>query len=318
MSTMTMGTPSRAQNAIPQRAANAAAAYANAAVASQADAIRRGNTNTAYGAANAMGMTATGVPTLLVASGKGGSGTSLVSALIAVAAAGDGRKVLLIDGDDLVGPQAMLLGVKPWAGWQDLRGGRVQIRDVATPVSASLTLVAGGAPRRAADDASTTPNAAERRACLRRVSALAEGHDLVVVDCGSRLETLLATVAPQMHERVVAVMSGKDPIALAATFALAKAVHQRHSELKIDVLVNRHDTEEARQCFDVVAQGARQFLPTCPIQFAGAVPLDSTLDAVMRAGMPFLDAAAGSPAAHAAHEIALRALTATSSPRLGL
>lgn len=264
-----------------------------------------------------------GVPTLLCASGRGGSGTSLVAALIAVAAAGDGRRVLLIDGDELVGPHAMLLGAKPWAGWQDLRGGRVQTRDVATPVSASLTLVAGGAPRRAADDTSVTPNPTERRACMRRVSALAEGHDLVVVDCGSRLETLFATVAPQMHERVVAVMSGKDPIALAATFALCKAINHRYSELNIDVVVNRHDTEEARHCFDLIEAGTRQFLPNCPISFAGAVPLDSTLDAVLRAGMPFLDAAAGSPAAHAAHALALRALSpkahaATSSSRPGL
>ena len=306
MSTMT-GTPSRVQRA-------------TSTPASQADALARGHAAfNAVAMRGVAGNTAqTGVPTFLCASGKGGSGTSLVAALIAVAAAGNGQRVLLVDADDLVGPQSMLMGVKPWAGWQDLRGGRVQIRDVATPVSASLTLVAGGAPRRAADDANTTPNAAERRACLRRVSALSEGHDLVVIDCGSRLETLLAAVAPQMHERVVAVMSGKDPITLAATFALCKAVHHRYSEIRIDVLVNAQDTEQARQCFEAVADGARQFLPNCALQYAGSVPLDSTLDAVLRAGMPFLDAAAGSPAAHAAYALALRARTGTTSPRLGL
>ena len=88
--------------------------------------------------------------------------------------------------------------------------------------------------------------------------------------------------------------------------------------MKIDVLVNAQDTEAARQCFESVAEGARQFLPNCPLQYAGSVPLDSTLDAVLRAGMPFLDAAAGSPAAHAAYEIALRARTGTPSSRLGL
>ncbi len=306
-------TPAPIRHATPQFAQ----AKLNAA---QTDAMSRGNAFNGAGLRARIGNVSAGnaVPTMLCASGKGGSGTSLIAALIAVAAAGDGRRVLLVDADELVGPQSMLLGVKPLAGWQDLRGGRVQIRDVATPVSASLTLVAGGAPRHAADDANTTPNAAEKRACLRRVSALGEGHDLVVIDCGSRLETLLAAVAPQMHERVVAVMSGKDPIALAATFALCKAVHHRYSELMIDVVVNRQDTEEARQCFEAVAQGARQFLPTCPIQYAGSVPLDSTLDAVLRAGMPFLDAAAGSPAAHAAYALALRARTEMTSPRLGL
>jgi flagellar biosynthesis protein FlhG len=286
---------------------------------SQLDAMVRAST-----LANAAGSVATrtppvhGVPTLLCASGRGGSGTSLIAALIATSAAGEGRRVLLVDGDDLVGPHALLLGVDAWAGWQDLRGGRVQVNDVATSVSSSLTLVAGGAPRKAAEGASTTPTAAERRACMRRVSSLGEGHDLVVVDCGSRLETLFATVAPQLHERVIAVMAGRDPISLAATFALCKATNNRFSDLMIDVVVNRQDVSEAGHCFDALDAGVRQFLPNCPLRFAGAVPLDSTLDAVLRAGMPFLDAAAGSPAAHAAHEIARRALTATSPSRLGV
>jgi MinD-like ATPase involved in chromosome partitioning or flagellar assembly len=241
-----------------------------------------------------------------------------MAALIAVAAAGDGRRVLLVDADDLVGPHALLLGVQPWAGWQDLRGGRVQVSDVATPVSSSLTLVAGGALRRAADGIQTTPNAAERRACLRRVSALGEGHDLVVVDCGSRLETVFAAIAPQVNERLIAVTSGRDPIALAATYALCKAVQNRYSDLFIDLLVNRHDHAEATVCFDAIDAGARQFLPQCTLRFAGSVPLDSTLDMALRAGMPFLDAAAGSPAAHAAHELALRALNTMSPSRLGV
>lgn len=87
-----------------------------------------------------------GTPTLLCASGRGGSGTSLVSALLAVAAAGEGHRVVLVDADDFVGPLALLLGVSPKATWLDLRGGRLTAADVATPVSTTLTLVAGGPP----------------------------------------------------------------------------------------------------------------------------------------------------------------------------
>jgi flagellar biosynthesis protein FlhG len=240
-----------------------------------------------------------------------------VAALIAVAAAGDGRRVLLVDADDLVGPQALLLGVPATTGWQDLRGGHMSAHDVATSVSASLTLVAGGVPRRG-EGMSATPNATERRACMRRVSTLGDHHDLVVIDCGARLEPLFASVAPQLHERVVAVMTGRDPITLAATFALCKATNSRFPDLMIDVVANRQDSTEGSHCFDALDAGVRQFLPNCPLRFAGAVPLDSTLDTVLRAGMPFLDAAAGSPAATAAYELARRSLHATSSSRLGV
>ncbi len=257
-----------------------------------------------------------GVPTLLCASGRGGSGTSLVSALLAVAAAGEGARVLLVDADEHVGPLSLLLGVAPRASWQDLRGARVAPRDVVTPVSTTLTLVAGGAAR--LNGAVTTPlTAAERRACMVRVHALAQEMDLVVVDCGARFDAVLASMQQQRSEQLVAVTAGADPIGLASTFALCKAVHTRQRALPLQVLVNRHDGSDAMRCFDVINAGAQQFLGTA-LQYAGAIPTDPTLDAALRAGMLFPDAVAGSPAAIAAHDVVMRSLTGTSSTRPGI
>ena len=255
-----------------------------------------------------------GATTLLVASGRGGSGTSLLSALLAVAAAGDGRRVLLIDADDFVGPLALTLGVQARASWQDLRGGRVSPADVATPVSTTLTLVAGGAPRLGADALPLT--ATERRACMRRLGVLAEGMDLVVIDCGARVDAVLAAVTPHADERLLAVSAGSDPVGLASTYALCKAVHTRYGALPMDVLVNRHEGSEAAHCFDAIDAGARQFLGIS-LRLAGAVPSDPTLDTALRAGMPFPHAAAGSPAAIAAHDVVMRALATASLSRSG-
>lgn len=278
------------------------------AALSQAEAVRSARTGA--------GGDGAGVPTLLVASGRGGSGTTLVSSLLAVSAAGEGKRVLLVDADDFVGPLAMTLGVTPRASWTDLRGGRVAAQDVATPVSATLTLVAGGAPRVGADHPATPMTAAERRACMRRVSALADQMDLVVFDCGARLDTVLGAVTPHANERLVAVSAGSDPVGLAATYALCKAVVQRHSALPVDVLVNRHEGSEASRCYDAIDAGARQFLGLT-LRLAGSIPADSTLDAALRAGMPFPDAAAGSPAAIAAHDVVMRVLAARTSSRSG-
>lgn len=255
-----------------------------------------------------------GATTLLVASGRGGSGTTLVSALLAVAAAGDSRRVLLIDADDFVGPLALTLGVQARASWQDLRGGRLTPAEVATPVSTTLTLVAGGAPHFGADRLALS--AAERRACMRRLGVLAEGMDLVVIDCGARIDTVLAAITPHADERLVAITAGSDPVGLASTYALCKAVHMRHGALPMDVLVNRHEGSEAARCFDAIDAGARQFLGIT-LRLAGAVPSDPTLDSALRAGMPFPHAAAGSPAAIAAHEVVMRALATASLSRSG-
>jgi len=257
-----------------------------------------------------------GVPTLLCASGRGGSGTTLLAALLAMSAAGEGYRVLLIDADEHVGPLSLLLRVTPRATWQDLRGGRVTPLDVAAPISTTLTLVAGGAPRQSSID-SLALSAAERRACMRRVGALAQGMDLVVIDCGSRFETITSAITPHGGERLLAITAGVDPIGLASTYALCKAVAARHGALPLDVLVNRHEGTEAVRCFEAIDAGVRQFLGTT-LGFAGAVPTDPTLDAALRAGMPFPDAAAGSPAAIAAHDVVMRTLAGTSSTRPGV
>ena len=255
-----------------------------------------------------------GVPTLLCASGRGGSGATLLSALLAFAAAGDGYRVLLIDADDMVGPLSMLLGVTARTSWQDLRGGRLQPADIAMRISTTLTCVAGGAARTQAY--ATVLTATERRACMRRVSTLADGMDLVVVDCGARLDTVRAVISPHADERLMAIAAGSDPVALAATFALCKAARAHAGALSLDLLVNRHDESDAVRCFDVIDAGTRQFLGIA-LQYAGAIPIDPTLDVALRAGMSFRDAATGSPAAVAAHAVVTRVLAGASLSRSG-
>jgi len=286
---------------------------------SQVDALLRHRAHAMRGEAardGAMHAPNGGTPTLLCASGRGGSGTSLVSTLLAMAAAGDGYRVLLVDADEHVGPLSLLLGITPRASWQDLRGGRTAPAEVASPISTTLTLVAGGPARLAPADALAL-SSADRRACMRRVGALAQGMDLVVIDCGARFETISSAITPHAGERLLAIAAGADPIGLASTFALCKAVSQRHGALPLDVLVNRHEGNEALRCFEAIDAGARQFLGTT-LGYAGAVPADATLDAALRAGMPFPDAAAGSPAAIAAHDVVMRTLVGTSSTRSGV
>jgi flagellar biosynthesis protein FlhG len=275
------------------------------AAPSQLDALRA-----ALGTrAQPVGAPSDGPPILILASGRGGSGTSLASALLALAAAGDGLRTLLIDADDLVGPQRLLLGATAATPWDALRGGALDARRLPVPITATLSLVAGGRsdPRdRPGRADQPLLSAAERRACFTRLHTLADGHALVVIDAGARLESVLAAIdASRRGIRLVAVTAGQDPIALAAAYALLKAVHARHPALSLDLLTNRLDDATAVRVADTVARGAEQFLGRS-IAFAGALPADPALDAALRAGMPFLDAVTGSPVAVAAHDTVLR------------
>ncbi len=262
-------------------------------------------------------VTSIGTSTLLFASGRGGSGTTLLATLCAAAAAGDGKRVLLIDTDDIVGPISLLLGVTPLATWPLLRSATVNAKSVVTPISETLSLIAGGVP----SGFELQPlGAAERRAAMRRLESLFESYDIIVADCGSKADSVASMIVPHLNERLIAVTGSADAVTLAATYALTKLARQRHPSLPSEILVNRQGESDARGIFDVLDAGARQFLGT-PLSFAGVVPDDRTLDAALRAGMPFWDAATGSPAALAAHyavtQIATRAASSLSLPRAG-
>jgi flagellar biosynthesis protein FlhG len=252
---------------------------------------------------------------LVCASGRGGSGTSLASLLLALAAAGEGHRTLLVDGDDLVGPHALLLGVTPAHRWPSLLGGVSQAVQLPVTIAPTLSLVAGG---RADTASAMTPlSVAERRACFARVHTLAESFALVVIDAGARLDSVLAAIdGSRTPARLVIVTAGQDPIAMASSYALLKAVNARHAQLAIDVLVNRLDHTTASRVADTLAHGAEQFLAR-PLSFAGALPNDIALDAALSAGMPFLDAVTGSPVAVAAHDTVLRMMPAVSTSRSG-
>src|SRR5947209_5967967 len=95
---------------------------------------------------------------LLVASGKGGVGTSMVAALTALSAAEGDRRVLLVDACEGAGTLHHLFGLRPARSVWTLGAGAADAREVLIPIHASLTLVAGGM----SGDAVTPRNDAER------------------------------------------------------------------------------------------------------------------------------------------------------------
>lgn len=236
------------------------------------------------------------LPVLVVGSGKGGVGTSSLAALLALAAAREERRVLLVDADGVLGSQHLLFGVGAGPGFGALAGGEVEAEQLLVPLADNLTLLPGGGD---------PLGNAERQALFRRVAALYPAYDLVVVDGGSRLDSVRAACAAGAA-RLVAVSTG-DRISLAATYALVKAVGERFPTLAVDLLFNRATADEAESAWTEIQGATRHFLQRS-VSLAGAVPDDRCLQAGILAGMSLPDAAAGSPAAASLEQITLNAL----------
>ena len=241
-------------------------------------------------------------PTVLVlASGKGGTGVSLVSALLGLAVAEEGWRVLLVDGTDGFGALHHMLGVVPRRPLSDLRGGRTEVDELLTPVTDTLALLPGGGAEQG-----PPLTDGERQLVFHRVADAYGGYDLVVVDAGSRLDAVLAACTGGVTRLLV--VATEDRLSLAASHALLAAAEERLPGLPVEVVVNRATARESIAVHDRLAASVERVLGRA-VRLAGAIPDDRCLEGGLGAGMTVQDAAAGSPAAAAARAAGLQLLT---------
>lgn len=232
---------------------------------------------------------------VVVGSGKGGVGTSTVSALLALAGALEDRRVLLIDGGEGFGSLNFLLGFPdPGPGLGDLRGGEVDPFDLLHPVSDCLWFLPGGG---GSSESTLAPVLGERRALFRRASDLYGEFDLVVVDGGSHLASVIAAcgTAPETF----LALTTPDRVAMASTHALLKTVGARLPELPIEILVNRGQGTPAEDTFRTMFQACKHSPGIRPV-FAGSFPDDSRIRAHIDTGAPLTRIDTSCPAFHAA------------------
>jgi flagellar biosynthesis protein FlhG len=238
---------------------------------------------------------------ILVASGKGGSGTSTLAALLALVAAAEGRRTLLIDADRGLATLHLLLGCEEGPGLGALREGRAPL-DLVVPVAANLELLSCAPPPERAEEA---PTVAEWPALYRRVLGCYGDFDLVVVDGGSRLDSLRG--AGVLGAGRLLAVSAVDRISLAATHALIKACTAQHPGLRTGVAINRSGEAEARVAFEVLREGVGRFLAR-KLDFGGAIPDDPVFRQAIDEGATAQVAATRGALADAVRDLAIRAI----------
>jgi MinD-like ATPase involved in chromosome partitioning or flagellar assembly len=146
----------------------------------------------------------------------------------------------------------------------------------------------------------------ERSIHCRRIVATADDADLLVIDTGSTLESVLGVLNAGAGR--LAVIVRRDRVAAAAAFALIKVVQERHPELPVSVLATRADATDGQAAYAAVDAACRQFLGRS-VRYAGVLPDDADYrrDAA-RSGI--IESAATGEAASAAEGILDSLITA--------
>lgn len=209
---------------------------------------------------------------LAVASGSGGVGVSLIAASLALRSAAAGHRTLLVDADPWLEVQGLWLGVRGGGPLERLSEG-IEPEALVVPVDSELELLSFGPGEGAGSRV---------RHLARRVTGVFARRDVVVIDAGSGLGALER--ADDLNVGSLLVVTGADPVGLAATHALLKAAWSS-THTTAAVVFNRVSPEQANAGRAVLAEGGRRYLGAEP-EVLPPIPLDPGLGRALGDGSP--------------------------------
>jgi len=219
---------------------------------------------------------------IVVGSGKGGVGKSVVSVLLAAAAAERGREVLLLDGEQNLANLHVLLGVGARGSIESVLSGRGRAEDLVQPVTENLWLL----PSESGAEGLYALGALERARLHCRLVELSRRFEMVVVDAGAGIEGVVR--AAMMGADRVVLVTMPEPTALMDAHALIKILSLQVPHVPIHVFVNRSaDQEEGEGAFLRLSAASEQFLDR-RLHLAGVLLEESPIAAAVREPRHFL------------------------------
>lgn len=234
-----------------------------------------------------------------VASGKGGTGKSVVAASLGTFLSRRGR-TLIVDADLGVGNAHILQNVTPELSFVDVVDGRLQVSEIRVKCREDLDLLGGGSGISRMAGLSSW----EMHMLARGIEAIEMDYRCLVVDSAAGISS--QTISFAAASDIVLIVTTPDVTALTDAYAFLKALLLRRGECEPLFAVNRATSdEEARSVADRMIAVSRKFLGREP-RFAGALPEDRAVSRSVNARTPAILLEPESPFSHAIDDLAGR------------
>lgn len=250
-----------------------------------------------------------------VASGKGGTGKSVITASLASLLSARGR-TLLVDADMGVGNAHILQDQSPPRSFVDVVAGRCTVGEARVACSSALDLVGGGSgvSRMSALDKGELVHIA------RGLAEVEDEYQFALVDSAAGISEQTASFAAASD--LCIVVTTPDITAMTDAYAFLKVLHASRPRARPLLVVNRvaqgeGDDDGAATAERIVAV-CHKFLGASP-RFLGAVPDDRAVVRSVAMRRPVVVSAPDSAAAKALRAIAREVLVELGTrPRTGL
>lgn len=219
---------------------------------------------------------------ITITSGKGGVGKSNFALNYALALAGSGKRVVILDADVGFANIDVLMGVKPKKTLADLIRKEATLWDILETGPNGLQFIAGGSGFQ--DLLDVKPEQYEY--LVEQLSALQGYADYVLIDTGAGLneQTLRLILAA---DEILVVLT-PEPTSITDAYALIKMVINRDPSASLQLVINRAQTpEEGRETAQKISLVAERFL-NLQIPTLGILPDDPNVTLSVKKQVPFL------------------------------
>jgi flagellar biosynthesis protein FlhG len=235
---------------------------------------------------------------ICIASGKGGTGKSILATNLAYLRARQGQRVLLVDFDAGMANAHLLLGVVPKYDLGHVMLGEVLAHEALADGPCGMKLLSGGVGRHSL----VSPTRRQLDRLFRALHPLESDFDLVIIDHGAGMG--YATVAHLAATSTLLLVTNPEVTALSDGYALYKRANMVNPEIKVGLVMNRCASEvEASSAWDRFRGASQRFLGHAP-QYIGWIPADSSVSRSIARREPVTLMDPSSPAGHAIEAVA--------------
>jgi flagellar biosynthesis protein FlhG len=235
---------------------------------------------------------------ICIASGKGGTGKSILATNLAYLRASQGQRVLLVDFDAGMANAHLLLGVVPKYDLGHVMLGEIPAKEALADGPCGMKLLSGGVGRHAL----VSPTRRQLDRLFRALHPLEADFDLVIIDHGAGMG--YATVAHLAATSTLLLVTNPEVTALSDGYALYKRANMVNPDIKVGLVMNRCASEvEASGAWDRFRGASHRFLGHAP-QYIGWVPADASVSRSISRREPVTLMDPSSPAAHAIEAVA--------------
>lgn len=250
----------------------------------QASTLRKSNTNT--------------VKVIAVTGGKGGVGKTNLTLNSAIAAAKQGKRVLVLDADLGLANVDVMLGLRVERNLSHVLNGDCTLDEILVTGPHGVKIV----PATSGTQSMAELNAHEHAGLIRAFSEMRTPVDLLFIDTAAGISDMVVSFSRAAQHVVMVVCD--EPTSLTDAYALIKILNREHGVFKFKVVANMVRNErEGRELFSKLSKVTTRFLDVA-LELAAIVPFDENIRKSVRKQTAIVDAFPASPASKAISKLA--------------